>query len=102
MGLAAVGHFLFSRAAFHQLLSCRAIPFFGKLRACALTRLMTELVANVVNHICEPIQGSNAALKQINGAEVDQWVTDQLSAGLFANASLFKDDPTATVALSIP
>ena len=65
-------------------------------------RLMTELVANVVNNICEPIQGINAARKQIDGSEVDRWVTDQLSAGLFANASLFKDDPTATVALSIP
>jgi hypothetical protein len=63
---------------------------------------MTELVANVVNNICVPIQGTDAARKEISGAEVDRWVTDQLSAGLFANASLFKDDPTATVALSIP
>ena len=65
-------------------------------------QLMTELVAHVVNNICVPIQGTDAARKGISGAEVDQWVNDQLSAGLFANASLFKDDPTATVTLSIP
>ena len=66
------------------------------------SKLMTDLVSRVNDYVYIPITGTNSGNKPIDGSIVDDWVKQQLDAGLFANASLFKDVPDAKVAYPNP
>ncbi|MFL5342647.1 MAG: hypothetical protein ACJ8F7_21150 [Gemmataceae bacterium] len=69
------------------------------------SKLMTDLVAKANDYVYGPITGLTSGNKTIDGTVIDDWVTQQLNAGVFANTMLFKDlpdDPAYKIAYPNP